>query len=71
MHHVVSKLLCLHARATLRKSIHREEISDFLLAVLYNVSPNNIFFREQEVDDIVLRHLVVHLVFLLLLVEEL
>jgi hypothetical protein len=54
MHLGVSQLLSLGTCASLSEPVHREEVCHLLLGVLNHVSPNNIVFGEEVMDDIIL-----------------
>ena len=71
MHHVMTQVISLLAGASLRKSIHGEEICHIVLRVLYHICPYNFILWEHVVDDVILRHLVVNFVVLLLQVVKL
>lgn len=61
--------LCLRS-ACLCKSIHTEEIGDFLFIIFNHIGPHHVVLREKEVDDIILRHLVKNFVLRLLLLIQ-
>lgn len=75
MHVIILVAKELFGRASLCKSVHREEVGNVFLAVNINifndVSPNDILLRHQVMDDIILRHFVVDFVLRLLHVKKL
>jgi hypothetical protein len=64
----------LFTGAALTKSVHWEEVSDFFLALIIesfnNIGPNCILFGQKPMNNIVLWHFVINLVFRLLLIEQ-